>query len=235
MSELKALFFDVGGTIFDWKSTARERIEELADGKGVTIDSQSFARDWREEMMKVHGQVRAGNLPWMNSDDMNLRALDSLTERYPLLAAIDRPSLVRATWHHLRAFAGAAEAIGRLRTRYTTVVLTILSWESIVTSSKESHVQWDGILSCEFLGYYKPSLQAYLKAMGLLVLRPGEAMMVAAHKGDLASAQRTGMRTAFVQAPEEDYVGGGFGTASEDVEFDVHADGFGALCRELGV
>ena len=97
MSELKALFFDVGGTIFDWKSTARERIQELADGKGVTIDSQSFARDWREEMMKVHGQVRAGNLPWMNSDDMNLRALDSLTERYPLLAAIDRPSLVRAT------------------------------------------------------------------------------------------------------------------------------------------
>lgn len=110
-----------------------------------------------------------------------------------------------------------------------------MSWESIVTSSKESHVQWDGILSCEFLGYYKPSLQAYLKATGLLVLRPGEAMMVAAHKGDLASAQRTGMRTAFVQAPEEDYVGGGFGTASEDVEFDAHADGFGALCRELGV
>ena len=109
--------------------------------------------------------------------------LENLTNRYPLLNVIDGRSLVKSTWHHLNAFEGAAEAINRLRTKYTVVVLTILSWESIVSSSKTAKVQWDGILSCEFLGYYKPSLQAYLKGTGLLGLRPDEAMMVAAHEG----------------------------------------------------
>ena len=62
----------------------------------------------------------------------------------------------------------------------------------------------DGILSCEFLGYYKPSLQAYPKGTSLLGLKPAQAMMVAAHKGDLAAARTTGMHTAYVNVPEED-------------------------------
>ena len=31
MENVKGLFFDVGGTVFDWKNTAREQIQELAD------------------------------------------------------------------------------------------------------------------------------------------------------------------------------------------------------------
>jgi 2-haloacid dehalogenase len=157
MENVKGLFFDVGGTVFDWKNTAREKIQELADAEGHTIDSEAFAYDWRGEMFKVHTQVRHGNLTWMNADGMHLRALENLTNKYPLLSTIDRMPFVKSTWHHLKAFAGAPEAINRLRTRYTVVVLTILSWESIVSSSKAAQVQWDGILSCEFLGYYKPS------------------------------------------------------------------------------
>jgi 2-haloacid dehalogenase len=230
MENVKALFFDVGGTVFDWKNTVKEKIQELANEKGKIIDSETFATDWREEMFKIHSQVRQGNLPWMNSDGMNLRALENLTATYPLLTAIDHMSLVKSTWHRLKAFAGAPEAITRLRTRYTAVVLTILSWESIVNSSKEAHVQWDGILSCEFLGYYKPSLQAYRKATRLLGLRPEQAMMVAAHDGDLAAARTAGMHTAFVGVPEQDIEG--FGQPA-DTTFDVQAGNFEALCREL--
>lgn len=35
MDKFKGLFFDVGGTVFDWKNTARERIQELAEATGV--------------------------------------------------------------------------------------------------------------------------------------------------------------------------------------------------------
>ena len=233
MHDVKALFFDVGGTVFDWKNTARERIQALADEKGQTIDSEAFANDWRGEMFKIHTQVRHGNLPWINSDDMHLRALENLTDSYPLLTTIDRMSLVESTWHHLKVFAGAPEAISRLRTKYTVVVLTILNWESIVSSSKAAKVQWDGILSCEFLGYYKPSLQAYLRGTSLLGLKPAETMMVAAHKGDLAAAQMTGMHTAYVNVPEEDNTAD-FGPAGE-TSFDVEANDFEALCKELQV
>jgi 2-haloacid dehalogenase len=114
------------------------------------------------------------------------------------------------------------------------VVLTILSWESIVSSSKAARVQWDGILSCEFLGYYKPSLQTYLKGTSLLGLKPAEAMMVAAHEGDLAAAQAAGLHTAYVTVPEEDNVAEGFEQPST-TRFDVEANNFEDLCHKLGV
>ena len=114
------------------------------------------------------------------------------------------------------------------------VVLTILSWESIVNSSKRARVQWDGILSCEFLGYYKPSLQAYLKATLLLGLKPSEAMMVAAHEGDLAAAQTAGLYTAYVNVREEDNMAEGF-EEPEVSNSDIEAQDFDGLCRKLGV
>jgi 2-haloacid dehalogenase len=234
MENVKALFFDVGGTVFDWKNTVRVKIRESGDEKGEVVDSEAFANDWRAEMFKVHTQVRQGNLPWMNSDAMHLKALEHMAIRYPLLKAIDNVSLVQSTWHKLIAFAGAAEAITRLRTRYTVVVLTILSWESIVSSSKAARVQWDGILSCEFLGYYKPSLQAYVKATDLLGLKPSEALMVAAHEGDLAAARNAGLHTAYVSVPEEDNVAEGFAQPSE-TNFDIEARDFESLCEQLKV
>jgi 2-haloacid dehalogenase len=234
METVKGLFFDVGGTVFDWKNTARENILKVAGEKGESIDSEAFANQWRGEMFKVHTQVRRGNLPWMTSDDMHLQALANMAATYPLLNEIDNASLVESTWHHLKPFAGAPEAIDRLRTNYTVVVLTILSWESIVNSSKRARVQWDGILSCEFLGYYKPSLQAYLKATRLLGLEPSEAMMVAAHEGDLAAARAAGLHTAHVNVPEEDNMAEGFGRP-DDANFDIEARDFDALCRKLGV
>lgn len=234
MYKIKGLFFDVGGTVFDWKNTARETIQNLADENSQVIDNEAFATDWRREMFKIHTQVRHGNLPWINSDDMHLQALENLKEKYPLLNSINCMSLVKATWHHLKAFVGAPKAINRLRTKYTVVVLTILSWRSIVSSSKLAQVQWDGILSCEFLGYYKPSLQAYLKGASLLGLKPAEAMMVAAHEGDLAAAQAAGLHTAYVNVPEEDNVSEGFDQPST-TNFDVEAKDFEALCQKLGV
>mgnify|MGYP006275300515 CR=1 FL=1 len=145
----------------------------------------------------------------------------------------DRDS-IKATWHELKSFAGAAEAVDLLRTKFTVVVLTILNWKSIVKSSKKAGILWDGILSCEFLGYYKPSLQAYLKGVNLLGFQPAEAMMVAAHEGDLAAAQAAGLRTAYVNVPEEDSVSEGFAQQASS-SFDVEARDFQELCSKLGV
>ena len=58
--------------------------------------------------------------------------------------------------------------------------------------------------------------------------------MVAAHKGDLAAAQATGMHTAYVNVPEEDNMAEGFGQPSE-TNFDIEANDFEALCKKLQV
>lgn len=229
MDNIRNLFFDVGGTVFDWKNTVKKAIAEMAKNHGQQLDSEAFAIDWRSSMFKIHSKVRAGNLPWMNSDRMHLLALEEMSSRFPLLNEIDKLALVKSTWHNLSVFPGAAEAIARLRSKYTVMVLTILNMESIVMSSKRGGVIWDGIFSCELLGYYKPSLQAYEKAIHLMGRQPEETAMVAAHMGDLAAASQVGMHTVYVQVPEDDHVEEGF---SEPVDnaVDFETDGFDRLC-----
>lgn len=234
MDNIRNLFFDVGGTVFDWKNTVKKEIAALAQKHGQQLDGEAFAIDWRSSMFKIHSNVRAGNLPWMSSDKMHLLALEEMSPRFPLLQVVDRQALVQSTWHNLNVFAGAAEAIARLRSKYTVMVLTILNMESIVMSSKRGGVIWDGIFSCEQLGYYKPSLQAYEKAIHLMGCKPKETAMVAAHMGDLAAASQVGMYTVYVQVPEDDHVEEGFSETGE-TSIDFEADGFYRLCSYFKV
>lgn len=234
MTTIRNLYFDVGGTVFDWKTTVKNEITTLADTHGHQLDSEAFAVDWRSSMFKIHNKVRNGKLPWMNSDNMHLMALEEMTSRFPLINDIDKEGLIKSTWHKLDVFPGAPEAIERLRSNYTVMVLTILNMESIVASSKQGNVIWDGIFSCDLLGHYKPSLEAYEIAIHKMGRRPEETAMVAAHMGDLAAAAQVGMHTVFVQVPEEDHVGEGF-TESEGIEVDYMAADFDSLCSYFGV
>jgi len=136
--------------------------------------------------------------------------------------------------HNLEPFKGATEALIRLRQNYTTLVLTILSWESIVKSSKRAGVVWDGILSCEFLGYYKPSLQAYITAARYIGIAPEEVMMVAAHESDLIAAKRAGLQTAHVKLPFEDDIFKVDDISDDDNKFDLRVSSYDELCEQLG-
>ena len=76
----------------------------------------------------------------------------------------------------------------------------------LTNMAKHSGLPWDCILSAELMRRYKPDPEAYLGAVDLLGLRPpvlDEVMMVAAHKGDLRSAQAVGLKAAFVARPHE--------------------------------
>ncbi|PON12473.1 haloacid dehalogenase type II [Candidatus Entotheonella serta] len=162
LSTIKALTFDVGGTIFDWHHTIREEIERLAQDRGVEIDCANFTNNWRWRMFELLGQVRSGNLPWMNADELHRRALDDMVIKYSALDLTkDERDELNQVWHRLRVWTDAPHALEQLRTRYTVVVLTVMSWAIVVDSSKVAGITWDGILSCEFLGHYKPDADAY--------------------------------------------------------------------------
>ena len=44
MENVKGLFFDVGGTVFDWKNTARANLQQLANEKGELINNEISTR-----------------------------------------------------------------------------------------------------------------------------------------------------------------------------------------------
>lgn len=233
LNTIKALTFDVGGTIFDWHHTIREEVEGIAQARGVEMDCASFTNNWRWRMFELLGQVRSGDLPWMNADELHRRALDDMIEKYPVLnlTTAERYEL-NQVWHRLRVWPDAPQALEQLRSRYTVVVLTILSWALVVDSSKIAGITWDGILSCEFLGHYKPDPEAYQAGVRLLGITPHEAMMVAAHPGDLHAAKAAGLHTAYVPRPGERGEGND-PDLSPQPDFDVNATDFHDLARQL--
>jgi 2-haloacid dehalogenase len=204
LADVKVLTFDVGGTVFDWYSGVSRAATELAKTKGVALDASAFAIGWRELFFDTLAQVRTGALPRMNADGIHRRTLDTVGDRYPELGLTDdEKDGLTDVWHRLDAWPDANPAIQRLRSKYTVVVLTVLSFGIVVESSKHSGIDWDAIISCEFLQHYKPDVDAYLDGLDLLGLEAKDAMMVAAHKWDLMAAGEAGLATAYVPRPRE--------------------------------
>ena len=42
---VKALTFDVGGTVFDWRGAIESEIQRLSDEQGADVDARQFATD----------------------------------------------------------------------------------------------------------------------------------------------------------------------------------------------
>ena len=237
LSNIKALTWDIGGTVFDWRGTIEDETRRIATEQETDLDVKQFATDWRVWSFDMLGRVNRGELPWTNLDHIHRQILDKVLEKHTAitLSTSGRDDLTEA-WHRLRAWPGAADAIHRLKSRYTMIVLTVLSYSIAVDSSKYNGIYWDGILSCEFLGAYKGPPNAYNKAIRLLRLQPPETMMTAAHMGDLKNARSTGMRTAYVHREGESNVTPGFSdiaTATADLEIDIVAVDFPDLANQL--
>ena len=234
MARIQALTFDVGGSVFDWKSAVRQEIETRARALGVEIDSESFALDWRRGMFELLDQMQKGQIPRMNADEMHRSALEGVAARYQNLT-LSAPDLdeINQVWHRLPVWPEFPAALTRLKERYRVVVLTILSFAIVVDSSKFNGITWDGILSCEFLTHYKPDKEAYLAACRLLGLRPEQVMMVAAHPLDLKAAGAAGLRTAFVEPKLAEPHRPGLYAESTPTAYDYYAKNFTDLAAQL--
>lgn len=233
LNTIKALTFDIGGTVFDWHQTLCPKVDCLSRAHGVEVDAAAFTNQWRRRMFELLAQVRSGELPWMNADDLHRRALDDLVGPYPALhlTSSEKDELTHV-WHRLQAWADAPPALERLRSCYTVVVLTVLSWAIAIDSSKVAGINWDGVLSCEFLGHYKPDVEAYQAGVRVLGIAPHEAIMVAAHPGDLRAAAAAGLYTAYIPRPGEKGVGNDL-DLSPQPDFDINVTDFGDLVQQL--
>ena len=233
LSKIKALAWDVGGTVFDWHHSIKDELDRIAAERGAELDTFQFTNDWRYGMFRNLRKRLEEPPPWPNADAFHRKTLDEVIAKHggPELSAAERDDL-NEVWHHMRAWPDAREAIERMRGRYAVTVLTVMSWSIAVDCSKFNGISWDAILSCEILPQYKPHADSYQTAARLLRLEPDEVLMVAAHAADLDGAAAAGLRTAYVPRPGE---GGIEGEPNLDPieRFDVNARDFPDLADQL--
>jgi len=234
LSGVRALCFDVFGTVVDWReSVAREAAAALGP-RGITRDWHAFADAWRARYQPALEEVRSGRRPWTRLDDLHRENLLALLDEYAIrgLSEAEIDHLNRA-WHRLDPWPDAVEGLSRLKRRYILATLSNGNVALMVNMAKHAGLPWDVILGAEVARAYKPQPEAYLRSAALLDLAPGACMMVAAHRRDLVAAAACGFRTAFVARPTE-YGPHQRKSRSAEQAFDVVADSFVDLAGKLG-
>lgn len=234
VSAVKALTFDIFGTVFDWRTTIIREGGRLEQEKGIQIDWARFADAWRGGYEPAMHRVRLGELPWQNIDRLHGMILDELLIRFDIegLNEAEKDHLNRV-WHRLMPWPDAITGIDRLRAKYVTTALSNGNIALLTNMAKNAGVRWDCILSAELARHYKPDPAVYATAADLLGLAPSEIMMVAAHIHDLKGAQAVGFRTAFIPRLLE-YGPDGHADREPDPTFDLVATDIVDLARQLG-
>ena len=201
---LKAVTFDVFGTVVDWRTSIAREVESLAVKKKFAVDGQRFADAWRKLYQPSMTEVRDGKVPWTVLDDLHRMNLLQVLETFGIdqLAEEEIEHLNRA-WHRLDPWPDAVAGLQRLKQHYIIGTLSNGNVALIVNMAKFSELPWDVVLGAEIARHYKPQPEAYLRSAEILGLEPKECMLVAAHNGDLAAAGRCGFQTAFVPRPTE--------------------------------
>ena len=233
LSDVKALTFDVFGTVVDWRGSLIREGEQLGRIRGIDVDWAEFADRWRGGYGPAMARVRSGELPWTKIDALHRMILDGLLDDFGIMGlSEDGKAYFNQAWHRLAPWPDSVGGLTRLRERFIVATLSNGNVSLLTNMAKLAGLPWDCILSAELMKHYKPDPEAYLGAADLLGLCPDEVMMVAAHKGDLRSAQEVGFKAAFVARPRE------FGP-DHDVDttpepgFDVNAVDIEDLARKL--
>ena len=234
LASVKALVFDVFGTVVDWRSSVTAEVQELAKRKSVTVDAAKFADAWRAGYGPSMNRVRSGELPWTRLDALHRMTLDKILVDFGItsLGESEKDALNHA-WHRLKPWPDTVAGLTRLKKKFTIAPLSNGNIALMTDLAKHSGLPWDCILGAELVRHYKPDREVYQSAADFLDLPPGDVMMVAAHLGDLRAAKNVGLKTAFVARPLE-YGPNGKPDLTPDASVDVSAKDFNDLARQLG-
>ncbi len=233
--DVKALVFDVFGTVVDWRTSLITDLSWWGHQRGLKADWTAIVDAWRAAYMPAMDDVRKHpERGYVILDDLHRRTLDRLIEQFKIagLSEADRDHINRG-WHRLNPWPDSVSGLTWLKTKFVIAPLSNGNVALLTNMAKNAGLPWDLVLSAELFQHYKPDAETYLGAARLLGLKPEQVMMVAAHNGDLKAAQVHGLKTAFVPRVTE------YGPLQDrdfgpEGKWDIVARDFNDLAGQLG-
>jgi 2-haloacid dehalogenase len=233
MPPVRALIFDVFGTLVDWRRSIAREAGAVLEPLGHQADWEAFADAWRDQYQPAMEEVRSGRRPFSKLDVLHRRNLDVVLREFGM-EAVDEATRVHLNraWHRLDAWPDVTPALARLRGRFLVAPCSNGNISLMVDLARRNGWHWDAILGAEVARDYKPKPEVYLAAARAFDCAPHEVMMVAAHSSDLAAAAAAGLRTAFIARPDEH--GPGRGEVRAGVPVDLEAADLADLADRMG-
>jgi 2-haloacid dehalogenase len=201
---LKALFFDVFGTLVDWRTGVAREAKSILKPLGYSLDWTAFADAWRDQYQPGMEEVRSGRIPYTKLDVLHRQMLQKILPNFGLDKLNDKElDQLTLAWHHLDAWKDVPAGLARLRNRFLIAPVSNGNVAIMSDLARRNSFLWDAILGADLARDYKPKAVVYLAAVDAFDLKPSDCMMCAAHSDDLRAAAANGLRTAFIARPEE--------------------------------
>ena len=207
MTPIRAVLFDVFGTVVDWRSgVARDAASFLARQGMTHVDGFAFADAWRDRYGPSMAEISKGGRKFVRLDVLHRENLEATLREFeidPDAMPGDALAELNLAWHRLDPWPDAVAGLARLKTKYLIAPLSNGNIVLLTNMAKRAGIPWDAILGAEVVQAYKPTPESYLRTVDVLGMKPDEVCLAAAHNGDLEAAQACGLRTAMVPRPTE--------------------------------
>jgi 2-haloacid dehalogenase len=229
--KVKALCFDVFGTVTDWRSSVIREGQEITGKITDEFPWGDFVNKWRiDGYIAALIKIAGGEMDCIPTAQIHKAKLLQLLEEYGI-EDLNEPEInhFNLAWNRLKAWDDVAQ--GLLKQDFLIMPFSNGDFRCLLDIAKYNNLPWDGIISADFFNKVKPDLSIYTDAAQLLCMDPEEIMMVACHAQDLEAAKKTGFRTAYVNRPLE--YGPDSILENKPVPFDYDADNFIELAKML--
>ena len=230
---IRALVFDVFGTLVDWRSSIAQDAKTHLSPLGLNTDWGAFADAWRAQYQPAMEKIRSGQRGFCKLDELHRDNLDTV------LTALSWQHVDESTrhtlnlcWHHLAQWTEVQAGLAQLRKSFILAPCSNGHIALMVHLARHNQWHWDAITGAEIAKDYKPQAVVYQASAAALGCLPEETMMVAAHSDDLLAAARAGLKTAFIARPDEH--GPGLGESVARTPVDYSASDLLDLAKQLG-
>ncbi len=154
---VKALCFDVFGTVVDWRGSVAREATTFFGERGISRDWHAFAEAWRERYQPAMEEVRSGRRPWVKLDDLHRENLMGVLAEFEIRGlGDDEIDHLNRAWHRLDPWPDAIEGLSRLKTKYILATLSNGNVALMVNLAKRAGLPWDVILGAEVAGPTSP-------------------------------------------------------------------------------
>ena len=191
ISQIKALTFDVLGTVVAHRGSLIREGRKLGHDKGIDVDWEAFVDRWRAHQGTSLDEERKAGKGWTKSFVLYRRSLEHVLAEFGVqgLSPADFDDYNR-TWERLDPWPDSVAGLTRLKGKFIIAAMSNANISMIINGTKHAGLPWDTVLVSEIAKHYKPHRDVYLMAADYLGVRPEQCMMVA--------AQEYGYRAAFI-------------------------------------
>jgi len=166
MQTPKACFFDVFGTLVDWRNSIAREAEAILKPLGHSLDWFGFADAWRDEYQPAMEEIRSGRLAFCKLDVLHRRNLEKILPRFKISGLPEEPMRhLNLAWHRLDAWPDVPPGLARLHKRFWLAPCSNGNISLMVDLARRNGFPWDAILGAEIAHDYKPKPVVYLAAV----------------------------------------------------------------------